>query len=79
MPDASLQEIGSRLTLILHQTFEFWRYSPAVYANAKEVIVHLDADGKRPSEGAKKLLAQAFGQLPRLVTARAGEGEWGAD
>ena len=77
--EASLQHIGPRLVFILHQTFEFWRYSRAVYTNAEEVIVHLDAEWKRPSESARKFLNQAFGQPPRFVTARVVEGEWGAE
>jgi hypothetical protein len=76
MPDAALQNFGGRLTMIMHQTFEFWRYSPALYVKAEQVIVHLDADAKRPSEGAKKLLTEAFGQPPRFVAARAAEGDW---
>jgi hypothetical protein len=76
MPDAALEQIDSRLKVILHQTFEFWRYSRATYANA-DVTVHLDADWKKVSEAAKKLLAEAFGQPPRFVIARAHD-EWDA-
>jgi len=79
MSESSLHDIGPRLTFILHQTFEFWRYSRAVYINAEEVIVHLDADWKRPSDAAKKLLSQAFGQPPRFATARVAEGDWAAE
>ena len=77
LPEETLKTLGSRLSLMLHQTFDYWRYTRAVYGSAAKIVVILDADWKRPSDAAKKLLREAFGQAPRfLLPVRAPEIEW---
>jgi hypothetical protein len=74
-----LASLGSRLSLVLHHTFEFWRYTRPLYQEAKEVAVFLDRRWKAPSESAKKLFLAGFGRSPRFtlsVHAEEGECEW---
>jgi hypothetical protein len=78
--ETMLKQAGARLTLVLHQTFEYWRYTRGLYAEASRIVFHLDADWKRPTEAAKKLLREAFGQAPRFViSVRPSDGEWLAE
>jgi hypothetical protein len=67
LPEAALTGLGSRLSLVLHQSFEYWCYTRGLYKSADKVVYFLDADWKRPSETAKRLLREAFGQAPRFA------------
>jgi hypothetical protein len=77
LPEDLLRQFGGRLSLVLHQSFEYWRYTPGVYAQANKILYVLDGEWKRPTECAKKLLREAFGQMPRfLLPVRPPEAEW---
>jgi len=80
LSEDSLASLESRLSFVLHQTFEYWRYTRSLYQAADKIIVFLDQDWRRPSETAKRLLRDAFGQTPRFTLGlRPPEGEWTAD
>jgi hypothetical protein len=67
LPEESLTEMGTGVTFVLHQTFDYWRYTQNAYRNAEKVVVFLDQQWKQPSEAAKTLLKDAFGQAPHFV------------
>jgi hypothetical protein len=78
--EETLAPLGARLSFILHQNFEFWRYTPSLYALADKILVFLDHDWKRPTDTAKHLLREAFGQAPRFAFgARNPDGEWAGE
>jgi len=75
-----LTPLRSRLSFILHNTFEFWRYTRALYQEATEIVLFLDSAFQGVSESAKKLFLAAFGQNPKFVLpVRAMDDEWDAD
>jgi hypothetical protein len=77
LADETLHEVGKRLSLLLHQSFEFWQYTPATYRRVAKIRCVLDKAWKRPSPGAKSLLTEAFGQEPSfLLSSRLAETEW---
>jgi len=80
LPEDFLASVGSRLSLLLHQSFEFWRYTKPLYQQAREVVVFLDRQWKDPSESAQKLYLAGFGRAPRfMLSVHAPDGEWADD
>jgi len=67
LSEASIAPVRSRLKWVLHQTFEFWRYTGALYQEAQEIMVYLDADRTSSLEIARNFYLQAFGRAPRFM------------
>ena len=77
LSEESLAPIRSRLKLVLHQTFEFWRYSVPFYAGTHEIFVYLEPEWRSPPESARRLYRQAFGQAPQfMLSERSPQREW---
>jgi len=79
LPEEALAPLGSRLSFVLHHTFEFWRYTRPLYQEANEIAVFLDRQWKTPPESAKRLFLAGFGRAPKFILSiHAAEGEWAA-
>jgi len=67
LSEEAMAPIRSRLKLVLHQTFEFWRYTGALYQEAQEITVYIEADRTSLLESARNFYMQAFGRAPRFM------------
>jgi hypothetical protein len=69
LPEEVLSPIGSRLSLIVHETFEFWRYTHSLYKSAARVMFYLDDERKYSTIELKPLVQEAFGGTQNLILA----------
>jgi hypothetical protein len=66
LPEAALKAWGSRLSLILPQSSDFWRFTCSLYAEAGSIHVFLDKEWHWPSDTAAGFVMSAFGQSAQL-------------
>jgi hypothetical protein len=60
-------EIGN-ISLLAHETFGFWRYTPGFYARLNRLTLVFGSRRKGFAVKEKDALRQAFGRLPTIVT-----------
>jgi hypothetical protein len=69
LAEETLVHAGNRLTFVAHETFEYWRYTRAVYRSAAKVLFYLDDERKYSAAAIKPLIADALGQPATLLVA----------
>ncbi len=65
--DDVLLQLAPRLTWWLHHSFDHWRHASSVYRASDGITVFLDRQWTRVSDAGRKLLTDAFGQVPRFA------------
>jgi hypothetical protein len=66
LPEATLKGWGSRLSLVLPQSSDFWRFTRSLYAEAGTIQVFLDKEWQTPSDTAAGFVTAAFGRSAQL-------------
>jgi len=65
--ERALMAIAPQLSLVMHQSVEFWRYTRSLYESAATVRVCLER-GEEQAAPLKNLYAQAFGRPADILT-----------
>ncbi len=66
LSERTMTSAGSQLSLVIHESFEYWRYTQSLYRAAAQISFHHYRSARLMRE-TKNLLTECFGQVPVLV------------